>query len=83
MTPFARLAVPALAQTPRTPETAPQAPTRDTVLRDRNTTGSTGDKIVAPGSTGASTMESNSAAGGNASQPERRVPQGSGGAGGP
>jgi hypothetical protein len=34
---------------------------------------------IAPGSTGASTIQTNSATGGNASQPERAVPQGGGG----
>ncbi|BAU90202.1 hypothetical protein MPPM_1597 [Methylorubrum populi] len=43
--------------------------------RDRGVT-------ISRGATGADTITGNSAAGGNANQPERAVPQGSGGGGG-
>jgi hypothetical protein len=46
-----------------------------------NTTGSDADIVVAPGATGAETITTNSAAGGNANLPERAVPNGSAGGG--
>lgn len=71
---FASLASPALAQTqPR----AGAIVTDDgsvTGGRDRGVT-------ISRGATGADTITTNSAAGGNANQPERAVPQGSGGGG--
>ena len=51
------------------------APTPGTTGNDRNI-------VIAPGATGASTIQSDSAAAGNAGHPSRRVPQGSGGGGG-
>ncbi|GEP04423.1 hypothetical protein [Methylobacterium oxalidis] len=47
-----------------------------------NTTGNSRDVIIAPGATGAETATTNSAAGGNAGQPSRAVPQGSAGSSG-
>ena len=44
-----------------------------------NTTGNSRSLIISRGSTGADTIFTNSAAGGNAGQPERAVPQGSAG----
>jgi hypothetical protein len=41
-----------------------------------NNTGNDRNVTIAPGSTGASTIQTDSAAGGNAGQPERAVPQG-------
>ncbi|ABY31022.1 MULTISPECIES: hypothetical protein [Methylorubrum] len=51
------------------------------IQRQTNTTGNTVDYIIAPGATGADTITTNSAAGGNAGQPERAIPQGSAGGG--
>ncbi|MCE4226564.1 hypothetical protein HCU64_22740 [Methylobacterium sp. C25] len=48
----------------------------------QNNTGGEVDVTVPRGSTGADTFQSDSAAAGNANQPERAVPQGSGGGGG-
>ena len=46
-----------------------------------NTTGNDPDLVIAPGATGAETITTNSAAGGNASHPERAIPNGSAGGG--
>lgn len=51
------------------------------IQRQNNTTGNGVDYVIAPGATGADTITTNSAAGGNAGQPERAIPQGSGGGG--
>ncbi|BAU91523.1 hypothetical protein MPPM_2918 [Methylorubrum populi] len=51
------------------------------IQRQTNTTGNTVDYVIAPGATGADTITTNSAAGGNAGQPERAIPQGSAGGG--
>jgi len=51
---------------------------RGTIIeRQSNTTGSDRDIIIAPGATGAETITTDSAAGGNAAQPSRAVPNGS------
>ncbi|KMO35421.1 hypothetical protein VQ03_21910 [Methylobacterium tarhaniae] len=68
----AQTAAPSTA--PGTMRTGPA--TTGTVAPMPNNTGS-GGGVMAPGSTGASTVTGNSAAGGNAGQPERAVPQGS------
>ena len=49
-----------------------------------NTTGNSGDLVISYGATGADTVTTNSAAGGNASRPEQAFPNGSanGGPGG-
>jgi hypothetical protein len=47
-----------------------------------NTTGNDPDLVISRGATGAETATTNSAAGGNASHPERAVPNGSAGSGG-
>lgn len=47
-----------------------------------NTTGNDIDVIISRGATGAGTITTNSAAGGNARLPERAVPNGSAGGGG-
>lgn len=61
------------------------------VFQEHETTGSLqawhanggpGRTSIVPGDTGASTIETDSAAGGNAEQPERNVPQYGGGGGG-
>jgi hypothetical protein len=52
------------------------------IERQSNTTGNVPDVIIAPGATGAETITTNSAAGGNARLPERPVPNGSAGGGG-
>lgn len=51
------------------------------IQRQQNTTGNSVDYVIAPGPTGADTITTNSAAGGNAGQPERAIPQGSAGGG--
>ncbi len=55
--------------------------TGTTVAPTPGTTGNAPNVTVAPGATGASTGQTDSAAGGNAEQPSRRVPQGGGGGG--
>lgn len=77
------LATPALAQTAAAPG-APAGATAPTgaIVGGQNNTGGGSDVTIPHGATGAETYQSNSAAAGNASQPERAVPQGSGGAGG-
>ncbi|GEP07833.1 hypothetical protein MOX02_58710 [Methylobacterium oxalidis] len=71
---------PALAQTapyPRSPDA-----TGTVITSQPNTTGNSRDVIIAPGANGAETITTDSAAGGNAGQPSRRVPQGSAASGG-
>ena len=55
--------------------------TAPVVTRTPDTTGNDRNVVIAPGPTGASTTQTDSAAGGNAGQPSRAVPQG-GGSGG-
>ncbi|MCJ2036313.1 hypothetical protein [Methylobacterium sp. J-068] len=54
------------------------------VQNQPNTTGNSGDVVISYGATGADTVTTNSAAGGNASRPEQAFPNGSanGGPGG-
>lgn len=52
------------------------------VTNPQGNTGGAPNVTVAPGATGASTAQSNSAAGSNAGQPERAVPQSSSGGSG-
>ncbi|MDR7037023.1 hypothetical protein J2X36_001767 [Methylobacterium sp. BE186] len=74
------LATPALAQDRAV---APNPSPSGTVIQGQsNTTGNSRDVIIAPGATGAETITTNSAAGGNAGQPSRAVPQGSAGSSG-
>lgn len=74
---LAAFAGPAFAQT-----TAPTAPQSGApVSGGQNNTGADTNVIIPRGSTGADTVQTNSAAGGNANQPSRAVPQGSGGGG--
>lgn len=55
---------------------------RGIVTSDGSVTGGRGrSRTISRGATGADTVNRNSAAGGNANQPERAVPQGSGGGG--
>ena len=51
------------------------------VTAPSNNTGNDLNVVISRGATGASTIETDSAAGGNAGQPSRAVPQGSGGGG--
>lgn len=68
---------PAFAQT-----TAPTAPRPGApVIGGQNNTGADTNVTIPRGSTGADTVQTDSAAGGNANQPSRAVPQGSGGGG--
>lgn len=70
-------AAPAFAQT-----AAPGAPRSGApVTGGQNNTGADTNVTIPRGSTGADTVQTNSAAGGNANQPSRAVPQGSGGGG--
>lgn len=68
---------PALAQTAATPPSAPGAP----VTSGQNNTGGDRNVTIPRGATGADTVQTDSAAGGNANQPSRAVPQGSAGGG--
>lgn len=70
------LAVPAFAQAgpPR------QAGTDGTIVtREPNSTGNDRDIVISRGATGADTVTSDSAAGGNAARPEQAVPNSSAG----
>ncbi|AWN40578.1 hypothetical protein DK389_08580 [Methylobacterium durans] len=60
---------------------APSA-TGTVVQGQSSNTGSGRGVIIAPSATGAETITTDSAAGGNAGQPSRAVPQGSSGSGG-
>lgn len=51
------------------------------IQQQNNITGGGVDYVIAPGPTGADTISSNSAAAGNANQPERAIPQGGAGGG--
>ncbi|MGU3537276.1 hypothetical protein [Methylobacterium sp. A54F] len=53
------------------------AATGTVIQREPNTTGNDRNIVIAPGATGAETATTDSAAGGNAGQPARAVPQGS------
>jgi hypothetical protein len=74
----------ALAQTALPPGPGPDGPrtTGAIITVQPNTTGNDRDVIIAPGATGADTITTNSASGGNASHPERAVPNGSAGSSG-
>lgn len=65
---------------PLVPGGLPRAPGA-VIERQPNTTGNDRDKIIARGATGADTITTDSAAGGNAVHPERAVPNGSAGGG--
>ena len=71
-------AAPALAQdyAPRQPEA-----TGSITQIQPNTTGNDLDVVTSYGATGADTVNSDSAAGGNANQPSRAIPNGSSGGG--
>ncbi|UMY19932.1 hypothetical protein MMB17_11890 [Methylobacterium organophilum] len=71
----------ASAQTPPPGIPGRPYPPGTIIQRQTNTTGNSVDYVIAPGATGADTITTNSAAGGNAGQPERAIPQGSGGGG--
>jgi hypothetical protein len=71
---------PALAQ--GLPGPAQPGATGAVIQIQPNTTGNDRDVVIAPGRTGASTITTDSAAGGNASHPERAVPNGSANGGG-
>lgn len=84
LTPFAIAAVAALsfagaadAQMASRPEIS--RPSGPLVAPTTGTTGNDRNLAIAPGPTGASTIQTDSAAAGNAAHPARRVPQGSGG----
>lgn len=72
-------AMPAAAQV--APDTRPVIPPGTAAKPLSGATGNDRNVVIAPGPTGASTIQTDSAAAGNAGQPSRRVPQGSGGGG--
>ncbi|GJD74654.1 hypothetical protein [Methylobacterium goesingense] len=68
---------PALAQSGLPPR---QAGTEGTiVVREPNSTGNDRDVVISRGATGADTIETDSAAGGNAGRPEQAIPNSSAG----
>ncbi|WP_232631746.1 hypothetical protein [Methylobacterium sp. Leaf118] len=71
---------PASAQT-TAPAAPPQATPGAPVSAGQNNTGADRNVTIPGGATGADTVQTDSAAGGNANQPSRAVPQGSGGGG--
>ena len=79
-------ATPCMAQTAfptSSPQIASDYPeTTGAIVAGQNNTGGGFDVVIPRGATGADTYQSNSAAAGNANQPSRAVPQGSGGGGG-
>ena len=75
------IAAPAVAQGRLGRE--PGLPSGSTITAPSNNTGNDRNVVISRGATGASTIETDSAAGGNAGQPSRAVPQGSGGGGSP
>lgn len=71
---------PAAPVAPNAVVPAPVPGTTGTVVAPSpGNTGTDPNVTIAPGPTGASTIQTNSATGGNASQPERAVPQGGSG----
>lgn len=74
-------AAPCAAQTayPASPVPLDGPATTGTITRGQNNTGSDVNVTVPFGATGADTLQTDSAVGGNANQPARAVPQGSGG----
>ena len=73
-----------LAVAPTFAQGLPRQPgTTGTVIQSQpNTTGNDRDVVISRGATGADTVTTDSAAGGNANQPSRAVPNGSAGGGG-
>ena len=60
----------------------PSESQRGVIIQNQpNTTGNSHDKVISYGATGADTVTTNSAAGGNASRPEQAFPNGSAGGG--
>lgn len=73
----AGIMLPGLSLAQTSPLTVAPNTTGAIVQPQPNTTGNDPDVIIAPGGTGAETITTNSAAGGNSSRPERAVPNGS------
>ena len=70
--------LPAVAQGPLHP-----AGRRGVIIQNQpNTTGNSTDVVISRGATGADTITTNSAAGGNATRPEQAFPNGSANGGG-
>lgn len=70
--------LPAAAQGPLHPDGR-----RGVIIQNQpNTTGNSADVVISRGATGADTVTTNSAAGGNASRPEQAFPNGSANGGG-
>ena len=76
------LAVAVLAVIPTGATAQPYPGARPVITYNSNNTGGRGDRIISYGPTGADTVTTNSAAGGNASRPELAIPNGSAGGGG-
>jgi hypothetical protein len=74
---FAGLATAQTLPTPRDPNT-----TGTVIQLQPNTTGNDRDVIISRGATGADTITTDSAAGGNANRPEQAIPNGSAGGSG-
>jgi len=72
------VAAPAVAQVGAPHQPGTGAPI---VTREPNTTGNDRDIVISRGATGADTVTTDSAAGGNANQPSRAIPNGSAGGG--
>lgn len=68
---------PALAQSGLVPRESGTAGA--TVVREPNSTGNDRDVVISHGATGADTIETDSAAGGNAGRPEQAIPNSSAG----
>lgn len=75
------LPLPTAALAQGRPHRAVQVPREPVVEAQTNITGNGRGVIISRGSTGADTIFTNSAAGGNAGQPERAIPLGSAGGG--
>lgn len=63
------------------PYSGSPAPSGTVIQQQSNTTGNTPDLVISRGATGADTITTDSAAGGNASRPEQAIPNGSAGGG--
>lgn len=72
------LASPALAQSGGQSDSIARSAT---IVTGEDNTGGRGSVVISRGATGADTITDNSAAGGNASLPERAIPNGSSGGG--
>ena len=77
----AAVAIAALGLMPTVASAQPYPGAKPIITYNSNNTGGRGDRIISYGPTGADTVTTNSAAGGNASRPELAIPNGSAGGG--